>query len=139
MRVVAKIESLEVVALINSGSTHNFISDCVAHLSQLPVVHTNPFKVRVANEEKMSSQGRFEQVPVNLQGIPFLLTLYALLIAGLDLVLGFQWLEMLGSVTCNWKQLTMEFQWENTPQKLQRLYQRSIQKASLKELSKEFH
>ena len=32
----------------------------------------------------------------------------------------------------------MEFQWENTPHKLQGLDQRSIQKASLKELSKEF-
>jgi hypothetical protein len=32
----------------------------------------------------------------------------------------------------------MEFQWENTPQKLQGLDQHSIQKASLKELSKEF-
>ena len=138
MRVAVKIRSLEVVALINSGSTHNFISECVARLLRSPVVPTNPFKVRVANEEKLGCQGRFEQVPVNLQGIPFLLTFYTLPTVGLDLVLGFQWLEMLGSVTCNWKQLTMEFQWENTPQKLQGLDQHSIQKASLKELSKEF-
>jgi hypothetical protein len=101
--VTAKIESLEVVALIDICSTHNFISDRVTRHLQLPVVSTDPFKVRVANGEKLSCQGRFEQVPVNLQGIPFLLTLYALPIAGLDLVLGFQWLEMLGSVTCNWK------------------------------------
>ena len=138
MRVAAKIGSLEVVALIDCGSNHNFISDRVARLLRLSVVPTDPFKVRVANGEKLSCQGRFEQVPVNLQGIPFLLTLYALPIEGLDLVLGFQWLEMLGSVTCNWKQLTMEFQWENTPRKLQGLDHHSIQKASLKELSKEF-
>ena len=60
MRVAAKIGSLEVVALIDSGSTHNFISDRVAHLLRLSVVPTNPFKVRVTNGEKLSCQWRFE-------------------------------------------------------------------------------
>ena len=46
---------------------------------------------------------------MNLQGITFSLTLYSLPIAGLDMVLGIQWLEMLGFVVYNWKQLTMEF------------------------------
>jgi hypothetical protein len=115
MRVAVKIRSLEVVALIDSNLTHNFINDRTARLLQLLMVPTNLFKVRVANGEKLSCQGRFEQVPINLQGISFLLTLYALPIADLDLVLGFQWLEILGLVTCNWKQHTIEFQWENTP------------------------
>ena len=88
--MAAKIGSLEVVALIDICSTHNFISDHVTRHLRLPVVPTDPFKVGVANGEKLSCQGRFEQVLVNLQGIPFLLTLYALPIAGLDLVLGFQ-------------------------------------------------
>lgn len=85
----------------------------------------------------MNCQGRFEKVHINLQGVPFFLTLYALPIAGLDLVLGVQWLEMLGSVNCNWKQLTVEFQWENTPRKLQRSDHQPMQIASLKEMSKE--
>ena len=54
MRVAAKIGSLEVVALIDNGSTHNFISDHVARLLRLSVVPTNPFKVQVANGEKLS-------------------------------------------------------------------------------------
>ena len=138
MRVTAQVETLEVVALIDSGSTHNFISDRVAQLLRLSVISTDPFPVRVANGEKINCQGRFEQVTVHLQGIPFMLTLYALPIAGLDLVLGVQWLEMLGPVVCDWKQLTMGFMWDNTQQQLQGIDMGTIQEASVKELSKEF-
>ncbi|RVW57854.1 hypothetical protein CK203_117249 [Vitis vinifera] len=49
MRVTAKIGTHDVVVLIDSGSTHNFISDKVAALLHLPVVPTAPFHVRVAN------------------------------------------------------------------------------------------
>jgi len=45
IRVAAKIRSLEVVALIDSDSTHNFITDRIARLSWLPVVPIDPFKV----------------------------------------------------------------------------------------------
>ena len=45
MRVAAQIGTLEVMALIDSGSTHNFISDHVAYLLRLSVVPTGPFQV----------------------------------------------------------------------------------------------
>lgn len=37
---------------------------------------------------------------------------------GLDLVLGVHWLEALGTMMCDWKKLTMKFQWQNKPQLL---------------------
>ena len=137
IRVMATIESLEMVVLIDSGSTHNFIGTRVARLLRLPVVPTEEFTVRVANGERLKCHGRFERVPVLLQGIPFLLTLYELPITGLDLVLGVQWLETLGSVVCNWRHLTMEFKWEHQVRKLQGTHHQHIQTASLKELTKE--
>ncbi|KAJ0010300.1 hypothetical protein Pint_33819 [Pistacia integerrima] len=56
---------------------------------------------------------------------------------GLDVVLGIQWLELLGSVVCDWKQLTMEFLWENQTKKLIDIDGQDIRAASLKELTKE--
>ena len=91
--------------LIDSGSTHNFLSKKVARL----LVPTKSFVVNVASGERLLYQGHFEKVQMNLQGITFSLTLYSLPIAGLDMVLDIQWLEMLGFVVYNWKQLTMEF------------------------------
>ncbi|XP_073266436.1 uncharacterized protein [Populus alba] len=107
MRITARIGLSDVIALIDSGSTHNFISERLANALRIPVVPTTSFTVRVAN--------------------------------GLDLVLGIQWLEMLGFVVCNWKQLTMEFQWNNQLMLLRGMGDEGIQLASISELTKAIH
>ncbi|XP_040996109.1 uncharacterized protein LOC121242288 [Juglans microcarpa x Juglans regia] len=137
MRITATMGSREVMVLIDSGSMHNFISDRLANSLRLPVVPTEPFIVRVANGEQLTCQGRFNEVLVNLQGIEFYLTLFSLPLSGLDLVLGIQWLEMLGSVVCNWKKLTMDFNWNKQARRLQGLDEQAVQEATLKEMSKE--
>jgi hypothetical protein len=73
---------------------------------------------------------------VDLQGIVFSLALYSLPLTGLDVVLGIQWLELLGSVVYDWKQLTMEFLWENQPRRLIGIDIQDIREASLQELSR---
>ena len=127
----------EFSVLIDSGSTHNFVSEKVAQMLHLPVIPTRPFIVKVADGNRLQCQGRFEKVRVILQGIPFSLTLYSLPLTGLDFVLGIEWLEMLGSVVCNWKKMTMEFQWENQTCRLQGVDDQPIQATSLKMVSKE--
>jgi len=112
MRVVATIGCQHVMVLIDSGSTHNCLSEKIARLLRLPVVPTKPFVVRIANGERLFCQGHFDEVQVNVQDIQFSLILYSLPLVGLHMVLGIQWLEMLGSVVCNWKQLTMDFHWD---------------------------
>ena len=49
MRVSAKMGHHELIVLIDSGSTHNFIIDWVVEILQLRVVPTEPFNVKVAN------------------------------------------------------------------------------------------
>ncbi|KAL6350705.1 hypothetical protein AAG906_028162 [Vitis piasezkii] len=70
MRIKAIIGAHEVVALIDSGSTHNFISDRVAETLRLPVKPTTPFTVRVANGERLSCKGKYEKLTVKLQETP---------------------------------------------------------------------
>jgi hypothetical protein len=100
------------MVLIDSGSTHKFLSEKIARLLRLPVVPTKSFAVCIENGERLFCQGRFEEVQVNMQDIQFSLTIYYLPLVGLDMMLGIQWLEMLGYVVCNWKQLTMDFHWD---------------------------
>lgn len=137
MRVSTRIRQYEVVVLINSRSTHNFISEKMTNLLQMSVVLTKPFNVRVANGCSLKCQGQFEHVQILLQGILFSITLYFLPLIELDLVLGIQWLKQLGIVVCNWKKMTMEFQWQNQPQMIQRTNEHAIQVASLKATAKE--
>lgn len=134
MRLTMNMSSHMVMMLIDSGSTHNFISDLLASTLNLPVKPTKPFIVRVANGQHLHCQIKFYKVPVNLQGTEFYLTLFSLSLSGLDLVLGIQWL---GSVVCIWKDLTMDFIWNNQARRLQGLGEQSIQEATLKKISKD--
>ncbi|KAK8546572.1 hypothetical protein V6N12_027349 [Hibiscus sabdariffa] len=53
MRVLAKIGTHAIVVLIDSGSTHNFISKKMEKMLQLPVLPTKSFNVKVANGEPL--------------------------------------------------------------------------------------
>ncbi|KAA8546866.1 hypothetical protein F0562_003295 [Nyssa sinensis] len=68
MRVSTKVRPHELIVLIDSGSTHNFINVKIAELLQLSVVPTEPFNVKVANGDPLKCQRRFESVRVLLQG-----------------------------------------------------------------------
>ena len=137
MRIYAQIGPHQLVALIDSGSTHNFISEKMATMLQLPVVPTRPFPVCVANGTPMQCRWKYETVCVSLGGVSFSLTLFALPLTSLDLVLGVQWLELLGPVVCDWRNLTMEFEWRSQNCVLQGLRTTPIQPVEFQCLSKE--
>jgi len=118
MRVKATIGRRTLVILIDSGSTHNFVDHKIAHTLQLAVAPTEEFTVKVANEEKLRCTERYANVIISIQGFQFCTTLYSLPLHGIDIVLGIQWLENLGPVLCDWKKMTMSFQWENQPIKI---------------------
>lgn len=73
------------------------------------MIPTSPFDVKVTNGGLLTCHGCFQGVPVIIQGIQFLLILYALPLKGLDVVLQVHWLEPLGQLMYDWKELTMEF------------------------------
>jgi len=118
MRVFAKIGSHHIIVLIDSGSIHNFICERMANLLRLLVVPTSTFSDRVANGKSFRCKGQFEDVHIDLYDTLFSLTFYSLPLTGLDVVMGIQWLELLGSVVCVWKRLTMEFVWEGQTKRL---------------------
>lgn len=101
------------MVLIDSGSTHNFIRLEVAEKLKLPVQATQPFHVYIGNGDSLLCQFHCPQTALNIQGNELVADLYVLQIQGLDIVLGVQWLQELGKVTNDFKQLTMEFRQGN--------------------------
>lgn len=108
----------------------------MASFLHLPVILTKSLIVRVANGANIPCQRRFEEVSIQIQEVSFSLTLYSLSLTGFDLLLGIQWLELLGSVVCNWKQLTMEFTWANHHHQLVGVNNHQIQAVSHKDVTK---
>ena len=100
MRFKARIRKRKLVILIDSGSTHNFVDQKLTHSLGLAVTPITEFNVKVANGESLVCKERYEQVSITIQGFKFSTTLYSLPLIGPDLVLGIQWLELLGFRTC---------------------------------------
>lgn len=86
MRVTANVRPYEIMEMIDSSSTHNFISSQMANMLRLPIIPTIGVLVRVANGKTLSCIKKFEQVQVLLEDVHFTLSLYSLLITGLDMV-----------------------------------------------------
>ncbi|KAF2284990.1 hypothetical protein GH714_034151 [Hevea brasiliensis] len=72
--------------------------DRMANVLHLPATPIKPFDVKVADGKPLTCRGKFDNVNILIQGIPFALTLYALPVNGLDVVLGIHWLAQLGMV-----------------------------------------
>lgn len=110
MRVKGWIRRTAVIILIDSRSTHNFLSPHIARKAGLMVQHGPCIEVAVANGERMSCQGRCDEVFVRIQELPITADFFWLKLGGCDAVLGAQWLEKLGPITWDFANLTMSFQ-----------------------------
>ena len=67
------------------------------------------FQVMVANGDQLQCAEIYKFVPMEIQGYKFHTSMYPLELQGSDMVLGVQWLQSLGRVIHDWKNLTMKF------------------------------
>lgn len=111
MRLVGWIGTQRLVILVDSGTTHNFVDSSVCKKVNLSICREQRIKVRVANGEEVISEGKCTslRLKVQLKEFCFVAEAYVIVLAGCDMVLGIQWLVTLGSLTWNFKALTMEF------------------------------
>ena len=109
MRVKGKVNSVSLVILVDSRSTHNFIDLAVIYVHRIPVDKSQILEVKVANGDIIKTQGLCKDVPVCLQGQVFLVQLHVLPLGGCDLVFGTQWLSTLGVINWDFKNLSIGF------------------------------
>jgi hypothetical protein len=83
----------KLVLLIDSGSTHNFISSAVARKVGITLTAAGKMEVLVANSEILASGGICRGVMICLGGFPFMVDFYVLEIEGCEAVLGVVWLN----------------------------------------------
>lgn len=107
MKVVIKMGSATLHALLDSGSTHNFIAEGGGHRSapaapQLPLRHRGQW-------DRVACVGMFRGANFSIEQQPFTADFYVLPIAGYDVVLSTQWLATLGPILWDFGQLTLSF------------------------------
>jgi hypothetical protein len=113
MRIMGIVKGQQVIILIDSGSTHNFVDARLAEKMGIVSSNKDAIMVRVANGQTIRSPGKSSDLCLKIQGTLFRVDLYILPLAGCDMVLGIQWLRLLGPILWDFDQLTMEFQFDD--------------------------
>jgi hypothetical protein len=111
MQVTVNLAGSPFIALLDSGSTYNFISESAAQRTGLPLQHRPRLTATVANGERVSCVGIIRQAAVTIHSDVFHVDLFVMPLAGYDMVLGTQWLATLGPVLWDFGGRNMTFEW----------------------------
>ncbi|KAJ0800601.1 putative nucleotidyltransferase, Ribonuclease H [Helianthus annuus] len=109
MRVVGTIGTRQIQILIDSGSTHNFVSSRLAEKLNCPTRKVSLMKVIVANGKELDCTLLCPGFQWLMQGVWFKTDVLLLPLDNYDMVLGIQWLQSLDDIVWNFKKLTMQF------------------------------
>jgi hypothetical protein len=109
IRLVGRIEDQEVLILVDSGSSHCFISDSIAsklhvHSQQVPAS-----RVRVAGGGILSCDRQIPNCVWSAQGHSFATDLRVLSLGCYDMILGMDWLEEMGDMNISLVHKSMKF------------------------------
>ena len=109
MKVRGRVSQLEVVMLIDSGATHNFISTALVQKLQISLMPTLSYGMVMGTGISVEAQGICKNVVVSFSGLDIVEQFLPFDLGGLDQILGMQWLNTLGPMIVHWKNLTMKF------------------------------
>ncbi|XP_027151895.1 uncharacterized protein LOC113751950 [Coffea eugenioides] len=108
LKLKGKIAGMEIIILVDSGSTHCFIDERLAETIQLPAIG-NPLTVRVANGEQLESRQLQGAVQWEMQGNKFTHQFNTLKLGSCHMVLGVDWLARYSPIKFDFRQLSMRF------------------------------
>ncbi|CAH9101834.1 unnamed protein product [Cuscuta europaea] len=114
-----KLGEQEVDVLIDSGATHNFISQGLVNQLKIPYQIITGYKVQIGNGDRIANNGRCEGLALCLQKAVIQQDFYILELGGTDVVLGMEWLASLGDVEVNFQKQTIRWKEQGQEQLVQ--------------------
>jgi len=109
MHLTTSVAGTSIRALVDSGSTHSFITADTARRLGLQPALCPSLTVGVANGERVPSAGVCAAVPVTIGTEEFHIDLFVLPLPDYELVLGCHWLRSLGPILWDLAHQTMAF------------------------------
>jgi hypothetical protein len=108
VRLRVFIQGRVFLALVDSGSSHNFICDEVAQQLGVPLLPVRAsLNVIIANGDKLLCRGFYSGLDVLVGVQPFCLPCFSLALGGYDIILGTHWLRVLGPILWDFTRLSM--------------------------------
>jgi len=109
MRLAVRVGARHVVALLDSGSTSNFINADLLRELQLPTNPRPALRVLVANGDRVPCQGVAPRVPLSIGQEDFAISCYGIDLGAFDLILGVEFLRTLGPILWDFQAMRMAF------------------------------
>ncbi|CAJ2629609.1 unnamed protein product [Trifolium pratense] len=109
MKLEARLASVDIEVLVDSGASHSFISPALTTALSLKVTPTTVKKIKLGDGHRVMSEGICKGIKLTLGSKVFEVDALVLEPGGLDMVLGVPWLSTLGMVVMDWKDLSMQF------------------------------
>lgn len=117
MKFVGAVGERQVLILLDSGATHNFISEQLVAEMQI-LVQPTTFAVVLGDNRKVKGVGKCKGIELIVQGIRIIQDFLPFRLGGVDVILGVEWLSRLGEVKTNWGKQTIHFDWNGQKVKL---------------------
>lgn len=112
LRLQGLIQHNEILMLVNSGSSHSFISEGLADKWTQQRHVLSPIKVKVADGGILECVTELEDCLWCVQGISFQSNFKVLPLGSYDVILGMDWLEQHSPMQINWRAKTLQFQYK---------------------------
>eukprot|EP00253_Pinus_taeda_P022424 PITA_22424 len=112
IKIEGQIKKKKVIMLIDSGSTHNFIHYKVAKELNCFLYPAPKCQVMVANGGTINCSGKCHIIKISMGEYVLNNPILSIPMGGVDVVLGLQWLQPLGTIAFNFQELFMKFSME---------------------------
>ena len=109
MKIKGEIKGREVLVLIDSKATHNFIHNKIVEGMGLALEKGTPSGVTIGDGTRCQGRGVCKRLELKLKEITIVADFLAIEVGNVDLILGMQWLDTTGTMKIHWPSLTMSF------------------------------
>ena len=107
MKLRGNMKGKEVVVLVDSGATNNFINVTLVEL--LDIEPGTQFGVTIGDGSHCKGRGVCKRVELKLKELIIIAAFLVVELGNVDIVLGMQWLDITGTMKVHWPLLTITF------------------------------
>lgn len=112
LQLLGKLKNRVINILVDTGSTHNFISDSLIKTQRLHASSCPALKVVMANGSTVTCEIQIKQLEWFMQDTSFTSSFYAIPLQSYDMILGVQWMQQVSPIGFDFRKNQIWVTWE---------------------------